>query len=420
MPEPGVGSLVIPMTGTVTADWPARLLRPGDLVVVAQGVGEPTPLLEQLLEARPHGVEVFVGLSHSDALVTGRPPPLVSFGAMGPLGKHAAAGDVAIIPCHFDDLPRLLPLRAPGRLVVLVQVSEPDAEGRHSLGMAVDYTYELIPHARAVVAEVNARLPVTSAPRLPGSGFDAVVRTSRPLPTVPSPVVRDTHHRIAEHLLPLIPDGATLQLGVGAVPSALGRALTAHRGLRVRSALVGDWLLDLARAGALDDGPGSVVISEAAGSAELYGHVAGSAVCVRPVTEVVHPAAAGHIGSFVAINSALQVDLTGQVNAEEIAAGYIGGIGGQAEYLRAAQRSDNGRSVVALPATTGNGRASRIVHRLNAGTVTTPRSGVDLVTTEFGVADLRGRSIDERARLLTAIAAPQHREGLRDRNGSER
>ncbi len=398
----------------MSGDWPEGIVRSGDLVVVGQGVGEPTPLLEELLVKGPKDIEVFVGLSHSDALTGDASLPLVSFGALGPLGTLAATGDVAIIPCHFDDLPRALLQRAPGRLVVLMQVAESDAHGGHSLGMAVDYTYELVGRARAVVAEINTQMPVTSAPRLPASTFDTVVRTSRPLPVVTTAPVRDVHRRIAALVLPLVPDGATIQLGIGAVPSAIGAALTVRHGLRVRSTLVGDWLLDLARTGSLAAGPGSVVISEAAGSPELYAYVAGSTTCVRPVPDVIGPAAAGSVDGFVAINSALQVDLTGQVNAEEIESGYVGGIGGQAEFLRAAQRSAGGRSIVVLPATTGGGRLSRIVRRLESGTVTTPRSGVDIIVTEFGTADLRGRTLGERAEMMTRIAAPHHRAELQD------
>jgi acyl-CoA hydrolase len=169
----------------VTASW-IDVLRPGDLIVVAQGVGEPTPLLDQLVAAGPSlpDVEVFVGLSHSGALRNpgARSLSLLSFGAMGPLARLAADGHVSVLPNSFVDLPRVLPLRAPGRLVVLVQVSPPDRDGHHSLGVAVDYTYELITQARAVVAEVNEQMPVTSGPRLHRSAFAAVVPTSRALP----------------------------------------------------------------------------------------------------------------------------------------------------------------------------------------------------------------------------------------------
>lgn len=386
--------------------WLSRL-RPGDLVVVAQGTGEPTPLLEELLTAAPRDVELFVGLSHSAALTRPCRLPLVSFGAFGPLSKPPNRDRVQVIPAHFDDLPRVLPHR--GRdLVLLMQVGPADADGTHGLGPAVDHTYELVGQARTVIVEVNDQYPATSAPRLPASAFGGTVATSRPVPVVPPVDVDDIQARIAAHVAAHVPEGATLQLGLGALATAIGRALRDRRGLAVRSSLAGDWLLDLVGAGAVR--PRDVVIAEAAGSAELYAMVAGSAVAVRPVGEVVGPA--GSTNRFVAVNSALQVDLTGQVNAEEIASGYVGGIGGQAEYLRAAQRSADGRAIVALPATAG--RRSRIVPRLCPPTVTTPRSGVDLIVTEFGTADLRGRTVRERAEAMVAIAHPDHRATLQE------
>lgn len=404
----------------MTASW-IDVLRPGDLIVIAQGVGEPTPLLDQLVAAGPSlpSVEVFVGISHSGALrdPAARSLSLLSFGAMGPLVRLAADGHVAVIPSSFVDIPRVLSLRAPGRLVVLMQVSPPDRDGHHSLGVAIDYTYELVERARAVVAEVNEQMPVVSGPRLHSSAFAAVVPTSRPLPEVPGPTVTDVHRRIAAHVVPLVPDGATIQLGIGAVPSVVGDALAGRRDLRVRSTLVGEWLLNLAKAGALQDEPGAVVICEAAGSTALYAHVAGSGVEIRPVRELNRADELARIERFVAMNSALQVDLTGQVNAEEVESGYVGGIGGQPDFLRAAQRSPDGRSIVMLPATAAHGRHSRIVPRLHGGTVTTARSGVDFVITEFGVADLRGKTLAERAQELIAVAAPDQRDWLLGERG---
>lgn len=400
---------------TDTVDWLAGTLRAGDLVVVAGGTGEPTPLLEDLVRCRDTlpDVEIFVGLSHSRALTDpgARDLSWVSFGAMGPLASLAAAGAVSIIPCNFSDVPRLLAVRAPGRLVLVVQVSPADEDGCHSLGLAVDYCYELLDHARAVVAEVNDQLPITSAPRIHGSRFSATVHTSRPPGTLKEAVRTDLHRRIAANVADLVPDAATIQLGVGAVPSVLGDALAGKRDLRVHSTLTGDWLLRLAEAGALSAARGAVLISEAAGSRPLYDYVVDARVTIRPVGELADGLA--RIERLVAMNSALQVDLSGQVNAEEIGSGYVGGIGGQAEYLRAAQRSPGGQAIVMLPATAAKGQQSRIVRRLHAGTVTTPRSAVDFVVTEYGVADLRGRSTAERAEALVAVAAPEHRAELR-------
>jgi acyl-CoA hydrolase len=394
----------------------ASVLLPRDLVVVQQGVGEPSVLTEQLIHAGTAipGLEIFVGLSHSDVFTkdTAGSLELLSFGAMGPLASLAAAGRVSVIPCHFADIARVLARRASGRLVVLMQVSSPDPDGYHSVGLGVDYAYELVGQARAVVAEVNQQLPVTSGPRVHTSAFTAVVRTSRPPPVVRQATVLDVHRRIGALVAQLVPDGATIQLGVGSVSSVVGAALSSKRNLRVRSGLAGDWLLTLARSGALSDEPGSVVISEAAGSLDLYDFVVKSAVAIQSVREVSRPDLLSHVDHFVAMNSALQVDLTGQVNAEELDRGYVGGVGGQPDFLRAAQRSTDGRSIVMLPSTSDGGLKSRIVPRLDRGTVTTPRSGVDFVVTEHGIADLRGRSLRERTQALVAIAAPQHRESL--------
>jgi len=390
-------------------DWIAQI-RPGDTVVVAQGVSEPTPLLRDLLQANLEDIEVIVGLSHSDALAIPSSSTVLGFVGMGPLSRPPRLGNSDVIPANFDDLPRLLSAR--GRaLVLLVQVTEADAAETHGLGFAVDHTYDLLGEARLVVAEVNAELPDTTAPRVPAAALDVMVPTRRAVPLVKSPEVGPIQQAIARHVVNLVPERATLQLGVGAVPTAIGRALADRRGLRVRSTLVGDWLAELAAAGALRAGAGAVVIAEAAGSENLYRFVAGGAAEIVPVSSVVGGIAAHSIERFVAVNSAFQIDLTGQVNAEETTRGYVGGIGGQTEFLRAAQRSRDGVSVIALPSQTSRG-TSRIVRELSPASVTTPRAGVDYVVTEHGVADLRGRALRERRQLIAQLAAPEHRSEL--------
>lgn len=404
------------MTGNPGAQWIARILRTGDLLVAAQGVGEPTELIDAVLHSShlPPEVELFVGLSHSEALKDGNcaPVPLVSFGALGPLAAAASSGRLSVIPCHFSDLPRALDVRAPGRLVLLVQVAPPDEDGYHSLGVAVDYTWELIATARAVIAEINDQVPVTSAPRVHRSAFAATVSSSRPLPEVRSPQVNEIHHRIARKVARLVEDGSTVQLGIGTLAAAVGQALTDRRQLRVHSVLAGEWLLALARSGALSQDPKSITISEAAGSSALYDHVVSHDVAFRAVDDVMRYVTTQRIERFVAINAALEVDLTGQVNAEQLETGYVGAIGGQPEFLRAGHLSPAGKSIVMLPSTAGNGAKSRIVRQLQGNTVTTPRSVVDFVVTEHGVADLRGKTLTARAEALAAVAAPEHRAGL--------
>jgi acyl-CoA hydrolase len=399
------------------SSWVSEVLRPGDLVVVAQGTGEPTTLLEHLVAEAENlrDVEIFVGLSHTDVLrdERARMLSLLSFGAMGPLSALAAADRLSIIPCTFVDVPRLLTHRAPDRLVIAMSVGPASQSGTHSLGLSVDYTFDLLGVARAVVAEVNEQIPSTTAPSVPSTSITASIATSRGLPAPKRVATNDVHLAIAGHVATLVRDGSTIQLGVGAVPTVVGTALASLQRLRVRSTLVGDWLVGLSEAGALSGEPGSVVISEAAGSARLHRYAAGSDVLIRSVAEVTRADILAATDQFVSMNSALQVDLSGQVNAEELSERYVGGVGGQPDFLRAAQRSAQGRSIVMLPATTSDREASRIVARLHGDTVTTPRSGVDFVVTEHGVADLRGRSLAERARALISIAAPQHQPQLR-------
>jgi acyl-CoA hydrolase len=407
------------MTTTVHSRLrPADHLRPGDLVVVEQGVGEPTTLVERVVEQCDSlpPIEVFFGLSYSGLATesAARTLKVCSFGAMATLAPLASAGLLEVIPCHYADVSRVLAVRGADRLVVMIQVSPADADGYHSLGVAVDYTHELLDGARLVLAEVNDQMPVTTGPKVHGSRFAAVEYSSRPVHVVPAPAAGDLHRRIAKTAAGLVPSGAALQLGIGAVPSAVGGLLAERRGLRVHSALVGDWLLDLARAGALSGEPGSVVIGGAAGSRELYDYLASSGAVFKPVPELSPPDVLAGVDRLVAMNSALQVDLTGQVNAEVAGPRYLGGIGGQVDFLRGAQLSPGGRSIVMLPATAVRGTKSRIVRELDQGVVTTPRSCVDFIITEYGLADLRGKNLSERAEAMIAIAAPEHRDVLAD------
>jgi acyl-CoA hydrolase len=183
--------------------------------------------------------------------------------------------------------------------------------------------------------------------------------------------------------------------------------------VKVFSAMASDWLVDLAEAGAVvPNDENSVVIGAAVGTRRLYDFVQDSQVAVRDIAGLKSPSIAGGIPNFLAINSALQVDTSGQVNAEIIGRRYVGGIGGQADFARAAQLSDGGMSIFALPATASGGAVSRIIERVEGGIVTTTRSSVDVVVTEFGVADLRGKTLAERSVAMAAIAAPQFRSDL--------
>lgn len=394
----------------------ADVLRPDDLLVVSQLLGEPTTVLERLadeLESSAALPQLFAGISHSDVLAgrLSERTRMMSYCAIGTLGTVAAAGRLGIVPVNYADVPRVLRMRGRDGIVVLLQVSAAGADGRHSLGLNVDYAYELLEDARLVIAEVNEQLPVTSAPRILASRLDVVVPVSRAHVTVPSAEPDEVQRMIAAHAATIIPDGTVLQVGIGAVAAAVARLLAGRRRLRVHTAVVGNWLLDLHRAGALDASPGAVTCSGAAGSAELYRLIADQARFAA-VSEVNPVNVLAGVERFVAVNSAVQVDLTGQVNAEIGGTRYLGGVGGHSDFQRGGQLSRGGLSIVVLPATAARATVSRIVPSLDAGVVTTGRACVDFVVTEHGIADLRDRTIAERINVMLSIAAPEHRPAL--------
>lgn len=393
-------------------------LQDGDLVVIESGVGEPEDLVRALaaqVEELPD-VEIFVGISYSGALTMelAERVTLSSFGAMADVGHLARADLVEILPVHYVDVARHLRHRSAGRrLVLLVQVTQTEVDGRHSFGVHVDYTAELIGDADLVIAETNDALPGTRGASAAASDIDVVVSVSRAPRQIPSGTVSEIHRSMAQHIFPLIEDNAVLQLGIGAVPAAVAGMLADKRtGLRVHTGLAGDWLVDLDASGALDP-DATVVVGGAAGSEALYEFLsADPRVELRTIPMLTRPDVTASIDRFVSLNSAVQVDTTGQVNGEVIGTRYIGGVGGQVDFLRGGQLSWGGVAIIALPATAGEGKLSRIVRSLSGGTVTTGRAGVDLIVTEHGVADLRGKGMRERVEAILAIADPALRDGI--------
>ncbi|QTV80479.1 acetyl-CoA hydrolase/transferase family protein [Microbacterium sp. NIBRBAC000506063] len=364
-------------------------------------------------------MQVFAGISYSGEFTPriAEATRLSSFGAMGEIAQLAAAGLVDVLPVHYVDVAGQLRVRGGAGLVLMIQVAPADTDGLHSLGLAVDYTAELLDVARLVIAEVNDQLPTVGGPSVHRSRIDVAVPISRKVREVASGAVDDVHRAIADNVVQLVPERPVLQLGIGGVPSAVATLLAGKRsGLRVHTGLVGDWLLDLDRQGALDPNA-PIVVGGAAGSAVLYDFLASDPrVETRTIATLTRPDVTASIDRLVALNSAVQVDLTGQVNAELAGPRYVGGVGGQIDFLRGAQLSAGGVSIIALPATASGGRRSRIVRDLDGGVVTTPRSGVDFIVTEFGIADLRGQGLAARSEAISAIAAPEFRGRCPGRN----
>lgn len=394
---------MIPIT-----DW----IRPGDTVFWSQGTAEPRTLTEALVAQRSAvaGTTVLLAQSFSDTLAPEHADALrfVGLGGLGTLARLSRAGVLDVLPLRQAGFAAMLRRRDRPVDVVFVQVSPPDARGVHSLGLAADLTRDALTGARLVVAEVNAQVPVTHGDTaIDASAFDAVVRSDREPVTLPVPAPGPRERVIGARVAARIPDGATLQLGLGSIPTAVAGALADRRDLRLHSGFLGEDVRALVEAG--------VVRTPAVGGT-LLGSMAfyawahrNPAVELRPVSYTHDPRVLAGLDRFVAVNGALEVDVTGAVNAETAGGRHVGAAGGQPDFARAAAADPDGLSIVALPSTTRDG-ASRVVGRVD--TVTTPRHDIDVVVTEHGVADLRGATLDERRARLIAVADPAHRASL--------
>lgn len=325
------------------------------------------------------------------------------------------------VPCNLSQIPVLLRAGRPRVDAALLMTSPPDRHGMLSLGVEVLASLAAAETARHVVVQVNPRMP-----RIYGNAFlhvsqvDAIVEAEEELTTVVPDEPDEVERRIAAHIAPLIPKGATLQLGIGGVPDAVLSQLEGRDDLGVHSEMISDGIVRAVERGVVTGRfktrhGRKVVATFALGSRALYDWLHENALVeLHPCDHTNNPLSAAANHRLVSINSALSVDLTGQVNADSIGPRIYSGVGGQMDFVRAAQLSPDGRSFIALRSTAKGGRVSRIVPSLAAGAgVVTPRADVHTVVTEHGLAELWGRSLPERAEALIAIADPSFREGLR-------
>ncbi|GGV18163.1 acetyl-CoA hydrolase [Actinomadura cremea] len=399
----------------------ADVLRPGDRIVVGQACGEPTTLIEALIEQGQGigGLSAFIATSFSGLFTPEATDSfeLSSMGAIGALRSLTKAHRLTVIPCHVSQVGPLIEAGIIGCDVAFVQVSPPDEDGNHSFGLITDYVRAAVAKARAVVAEVNDRVPFTHGELLHASEIDVAVHVSRPPVEVPPARITETDEAIAKHAAAYIGDGSVVQTGVGAVPDAMLRLLHDRRDLGVHSGMLGDGLVELIEAGAVTNARkpidrGVSITGALIGTARLYEFADRNPLIRMTPTSYTHDAGVlARLDGLVTINSAMEVDLTGQVNAEQSGPSYVGGTGGQVDFVRAGARSPGGRAITALPATARGGTVSRITAALS-GPVTTARSDVDVVVTEFGAAELKGRSLAERTRRLIAVAHPGFQEEL--------
>jgi len=400
-----------------------KVLREGDVVAWPQGTGEPRGLTQRLVAQRHElpSIGLFIGMMTSDTL---SPVHADRFRFRGLNGagtnrRLTANGLLDVIPAHVSRVPALLGSRLIQVDVALLRVRPHGNKGFFTVGVVSDYTRALAKAARCVVAEIDERLPVTSQDALIAEqDIDVLVTCDADEILLEDPEPSAVDMQIAGHIAALIPEGATIQLGIGTIPVAVCRALMGHRDLGVHSGVISDVIVEMVEKGAVTNArkridTGRIVTGALFGSRRLIRFADANQALEMRSTDYTHSLQVmSRIDALYGINSAIEIDLSGQVNAEVAGDRYLGAVGGHADFVRGAQISPGGRSIIALPSTTADGKHSRIVASLEGRPVTTARADVDLVATEYGVADLRGRSISERAACLAELAHPDFREAL--------
>jgi acyl-CoA hydrolase len=400
----------------------ARLIRAGDTVGWAEATAEPVFLTRLLDSQAPRCApfRVFFALTFAEDFAADHPNVTVTALGGGGAGRRFFAGGAGnVIPANISDLCDLIASFHPRVDIVLLQVSGPDGAGHYNAGVGIECLREMIAAARLVVAQLNPALPWTEGDTLIESGLiDILVPAAYPVLELPAHKIGPVERAIAGNVAHLVPDRATIELGIGRIPEAVTAALGQKRGLGIHSGSIGDGVADLMTAGIVDNrhkeiDAGITVTLMLMGTRRLYDFAdRNRQIAIRSPRYTHDALVLGNFRRFVAINSALEIDLTGQVNAETVAGRPVGLTGGQMDFVRAANRAQEGRSIIALPSTSRDRKHSRIVARLADGVVTTPRAEADCIVTEHGIAELKGRTLAERARALIAIGDPAFRAEL--------
>jgi len=398
-----------------------QFLRPGDRIVMGQACGEPTTLIEALIaQGRNIGdLSAFIATSFSGFFTPEATDGVAmsSMGAIGALRSLTKAHKLSVIPLHVSQIGPTIEAGIIGCDVAFIQVSPADENGNHSCGLTSDYVQAAVSKARVVIAEVNDQVPFTHGEMIPASKIDCAVQVSRTPVEVAAAKIGELDEAIAKHAAVYIEDGSVIQTGVGAVPDAILHLLHDREDLGIHSGMLGDGLVELVEAGVVTNArkaidTGVSINGALIGTKRLYEYAHRNPQIRMCSTSYTHDAAVlAQLEKLVTINSALEVDLTGQVNAEQSGAAYLGGTGGQVDFVRAGARSPGGHSIIALPATAKGGTISRIATALS-GPVTTARTEVDIIVTEFGAAELKGQTLAERTHRLIAIAHPDFKEEL--------
>jgi 4-hydroxybutyrate CoA-transferase len=339
--------------------------------------------------------------------------------AGGPTRNAINEGRGDFIPCFFSELPGCFRNGLIDCDVAFIMVSPPDEHGFMSYSISVDYTMQAAQSARVVVAEVNPKMPRTFGSFIHVSEIDYLVETDYEPIEIPLPKIGPVEQKIGAYIADLVPDRANLQLGIGAIPDAVLQFLTEKKDLGIHSEMFSDGVVDLYEMGVVTNkynnlNPDKFVATFLMGTRRLYQFAHNNpAIVMKPVDYTNSVLVAGRLNNLISINSALEVDLYGQVCADMIGPNQFTAVGGQVDFVRSAMQSEGGKSIIAFPSTGKGGTISRIKARLNEGAcVTTSRHDVDYIVTEYGVAHLKGRSNTERAEALISIAHPDFREEL--------
>ena len=413
-------------TKHTSAQDATRHVKNGDYIVVPSGVGEPPALLHALSQLRHSLQNVTVSqilalrkYAYLDPATAGNIRHVSYF--YGPATRAGGqAGWVDFVPSYFSEMPQLIERGQLPADVVFSMASPMDAHGYFSVSLGADYTMAAIAKARAVVLEVNPNVPFAYGNcHVHISQVTALVESSEPIMEVGLPKIGPVQIAIGKYVADMIDDGATLQIGYGGIPDAVVMQLTHKHDLGIHTEMIGDGIMTLIESGAVTNRrknylPGKSVATFALGSAKLYRYMdRNPALEIHPVNFTNDPYLASQNDNLHAINATLQIDLLGQCGSESLGQSPYSGTGGQSDFVRAANRSRGGKAFIVLPSTAKNDTLSRIVPVLSPGThVSTSKNDVNYVVTEFGVAQLRGKSAGQRAKELIGIAHPQFRAEL--------
>ena len=404
------------------------VLKDGDTIVVPTAVGEPPALLTALSDVRRNFRDVRVcqilpvrkyGYLDPDTVDHVRHISYFFSGITRPGGQ---AGWIDYISANFSELPDLIARKLIPADVVFSMASPMDEHGNFSLSLSADYTMAAIAAARAVVLEVNPNVPFASGDCLIHiSQVAGVIESNEPILEVGLPEIGPVQQTIGKYVADMIPDGSTLQIGYGGIPDAVVMQLTHKRDLGIHTEMIGDGIMTLVEAGVVTNRqknfmPGKMVATFALGSKKLYQFMhKNPAVEMHPVSFTNDPYIAGQNDNLHAINATMQIDFMGQCGSESLGFSPYSGTGGQTDFVRAANRSKGGKAFIVLPSTAKNDTISRISPTLSAGThMSTSKNDINYVVTEFGVAQLRGKTAHQRCEALIRIAHPNFREELRD------